>query len=228
MLILGHRGVAGHRPENTIASFRAAVDMELDGVEFDVRVTADLVPVVIHDATLDRTTTGSGIVNELTLEQLSNRTVTDEHAIPLLKDVVWEVCGFPLINVELKEYAAWKPALAVLETAVANHKLAPSQILITSFEHESIRALCRESTQFPVGLLTRGLPDEDFWSLADELNAASVNIDLAAVDRAFVQRAHRGGMQAMVYTVNDSSQAANMRKLGVDAIFSDFPDRVRS
>lgn len=228
MLILGHRGVAGHSPENTIASFRTAIEMGLDGVEFDVRLTADQVPVVIHDATLDRTTSASGIVNELTLEELIDRTSSEDCVIPLLVDVLMEVCGFPLINVELKECTAWKPTLAVLAEAVANHRIRPSQILITSFELEAIRSLCQVTDQFPVGLLTKGLPDETFWSLADELKATSVNIDLASVDQAFVDRAHKGDILVMVYTVNESWQAARMLSLGVDAIFSDFPDRVRS
>ena len=226
--IFGHRGAAGYVTENTLESFRKAIELGVDGIEFDVRLTADGFPVVIHDATIDRTSKHSGRVGEMSLAELQEVTAGDLHPIPTLEEAIGCMPATICINVELKEIAAHKPTLKVLFDLVSRGAVRPEQVLVTSFEHEAIELLCEATTEFQVGLLTKGLPHDTYWDLAKRLKVTSANIDLASINSAFVERAHRNDLLVMVYTVNESTDAERLRAMGVDAIFSDFPDRVRS
>lgn len=226
MQVFGHRGAAGHVAENTLASFRKAISLDVDGIEFDVRVTRDCQPVVIHDATIDRTSSESGTVAELSLKQLRELTREESEMVPTLEETLTEIGPGVRVNVELKELAAGEPTLAVLNDCVAAGAIRSADVLVTSFEHEAVERFRSKTRDFAVGLLTKGIPKDSYWELAKSLKAVSANIDLASVDRQFVRRAQDAGVEVMVYTVNTKSDADRMRELGVDAIFSDYPDRV--
>ncbi|RIK22153.1 MAG: glycerophosphodiester phosphodiesterase, partial [Anaerolineae bacterium] len=100
-LIIGHRGASADAPENTLAAFALALEQNADGIELDVQLSADGVPVIIHDDDVDRTTDGAGRVHDLTLAELRALTIAGEHAIPTL-DELFEMLGRrPLYNVEL-------------------------------------------------------------------------------------------------------------------------------
>jgi len=227
MQVFGHRGAAGYSPENSLPSFRKALSMHVDGVEFDVRITKDEVPVVIHDETLDRTTSVSGSVADFSSMELRRLLAAQAERVPTLFDVIREVRTVTRINVELKEIQACEPTFRLLERCVDDAIIENHQILLTSFEHAAVERFRALSDHYAVGLLTKGTPADAYWELANRLRAASANIDLASVNSDFVHRAHRQGLAVMVYTVNFRDDALGMKQLGVDAIFSDFPDRVR-
>ena len=233
MKIYGHRGAAGHVAENTIASMQRALDLEVDGIEFDVRLSADGVPVVIHDETLDRTTDVRGLVKDYSAAELSSQTRKAEANVfvPTQMETLQAIGTEIAVNVELKELAATEPTRSVLLSAIEQQIVRPEQIIITSFDHDAItlyRSISQaDAQQLSVGLLTRGLPDDSYWPLARKVQASSVNIDLGSVDPEFVRRAHARDYLVMVYTVNTTEDAARMRALKVDAIFSDFLDQVR-
>ena len=228
MKIFGHRGAAGYVAENTLESFRKAIELGVDGIEFDVRLTADGQPVVIHDETIDRTSQHSGRVGEMPLAELQKLTSDDLHPIPTLKEAITCIPQTLSINVELKEVAAYEPTLNVLVDLVKQGAVRSKQLLVTSFEHEAIERVHEATTDFQLGLLTKGIPDDNYWNLASQLGATSANIDLASVNNAFVQRAHNAKLLVMVYTVNERRDAERLLEMGVDAIFSDYPDRVRT
>ena len=230
MKVYGHRGACGYAPENTIRSMKRALELNVDGIEFDVRLTKDHIPVVIHDATIDRTSDNTGPVNQFLAAEL--QAMSDPSVgIPTL-DTVLKPIGRHPINVELKEVACVQPVRDTLLSAVSQQTIRPADVLISSFEHAALvdyrRISQGDEAQFSVAMLSKGIPDDDFWMLATQLDAMSVNIDVGSVDREFVSRAHQLGKQVMVYTVNTAEEADRMRQLDVDAIFSDFPDRVRS
>lgn len=237
MRVIGHRGACGYEQENSLRSLIRAVEIGADGVEFDVRLTADHVPVLIHDEDLERTTSHSGRVGSISLTALRQRC--DSNSVPTLDEAIHAISSALrsakspddlMVNVELKEYEAVEPTRTVLLQAMDRTKLINEQILITSFDHSALvryRTLSHnDTTKFNIGLLSKGLPTANFWELAAELKATSANIDLGSVNSSFVATAHSQGMSVMVYTVNDPTDAHRMRELGVDAIFSDFPDRV--
>lgn len=239
MKVIGHRGACGYEAENSLRSLVRALDLGACGIEFDIRLTKDRVPILIHDENLDRTTEKSGAVGELSLNQL--RELCDPNAVPSLEDALLTIAESststskspaPLINVELKVNEAVEPTRELLINAVQSHTVAAKQILITSFDHDALvryRTMSSDDvTTFDIGLLTKGLPSESYWELATDLEAVSANVDLDSVDANFVATAHSRNLLVMVYTVNTVEDANRMRELGVDAIFSDMPDVVSS
>ena len=226
MLIYGHRGAAGSAPENTLRSFRRAIQFGVDGIEFDVRCSRDDVPVVIHDHLVDRTVDAVGAVADYDLDQLQQMRMISGERIPTLQEVLQAAGSEVLLNVEIKESRACAAAWQVMQTAIASGTLEMDRILVSSFEVAALRLFRELSSHIRIGVLTNGTPHESYWALCRELHAVSANIDLASVDRRFVDRATAAGLDVMVYTVNSPNDAKEMFGLGVKAIFSDVPDEV--
>ena len=226
MLIFGHRGAAGHAPENSLLSIRQALELGVDGIEFDVRATRDGIPVLLHDETLDRTTPAQGVLAELTLTELSRTLPEQSDRVPVLADALHVIGGQARVNVELKDSRACEPTCDALRGAVAEGSVDPADIIISCFDHEVVAAATRFAPEFPVALLIEGPPEESLWTRASELAVVAINIDLGSVTAEFVSQVHAEHRKVMVYTVNEREQAERMRELRVDAIFSDFPDRV--
>ncbi|MCZ6641264.1 MAG: glycerophosphodiester phosphodiesterase, partial [Gammaproteobacteria bacterium] len=116
----------------------------------------------------------------------------------------------------------------VLQEAVIDHDISNERLLVSSFDMEALRRFRRVAASIPIAVLTEGVPPPSFWAMAAGLSAVAVNIDIASVNASFVQEAHGRGLQIMVYTVNTQEDAARLQEMGVDGIFSDFPDRMHS
>ena len=228
MKIFGHRGAAGLAPENTVQGMQTALGFEVDGVEFDVRCTRDHVPVLMHDETLDRTTTGSGRLSDFRWEEIQRLRIEPDEHVPALTEILSILQDACQINVEIKEMAACGPTVEVLREAIRESTVRPEQLLVTSFDAAQVQAVRAAEPQLPVGMLTRDLPDEEYWLQAAELGARSANIALSAVDTSFVRRAHEENLYVMVYTVNSREDANRLSDWGVDAIFTDVPDQLLS
>lgn len=227
MKIYGHRGAAGLVLENTVASIQKAIELKVDGVEFDVRATKDGQAVIIHDETLERTHQIKSKIADLTLSEIQELTQGHEFPVPTLIQLMTSIGRKIPANVELKEIAAVAPSLHVLNKLTEANLINPESTLITSFDHSAV-AMFREHTErYQLGLLTGKIPDEDYWQLAKSLDVFSVNISKDAVNADFVNQAHDDDRQVMVYTVNQRSTAEKLKVMGVDAIFSDLPDKVR-
>ena len=227
MKIFGHRGAAGLVLENTVASIEKALELKVDGIEFDVRSTKDSEPLIIHDDTLERTHQVKGKVADLTLAEIQAKMNGKAFPTPTLAQVMKAIGRKVPANVELKEVAAVAPSLRVLNELAEAKVIDPEKILITSFDHSAV-ALFREHTErYKLGLLTGEIPDDAYWKLAKSLDVYSVNISKKAVNEAFVKQAHRDGREVMVYTVNDIETATKLAAMGVDAVFSDYPNKVR-
>lgn len=228
MKIFGHRGAAGLAPENSVQGMRTALSLNVDGVEFDVRCTRDGIPVLMHDATLDRTTATSGHLSELSFEEVQALPGPPDARVPSLEEVLRVLGGQCQINVEIKESAACEPTVDVLRQALRQEIVQTAQLLVTSFDITHVQAIRVAEPGLPVGILTRVIPNEDYWYHASALGARSANIALAAVDPAFVRRAHEENLEVMVYTVNTCEEASLLADWGVDAIFTDVPDQLLS
>jgi glycerophosphoryl diester phosphodiesterase len=217
VIVLGHRGAPGYprRAENTIASFKKALQCGADGVEFDVRRCADGRIVVIHDETIDRTTNGKGRVADLTYDQLRRFDAGGGESIPLLLDVLDEFGRQCLLNIELKD-----PGIAddvkklVLQGDLRRH------VIVSSFDWPELK-LCLP--EIPIALLSSKL--RNLVSAAHELGATAIHPVKDIVTPALIRAAHKASLQINVWTINDPAEASVFRGLGVDAIFSDCPER---
>ena len=115
MLNIAHRGASAYKPENTLASFQKAIDLNVDMIEFDIRLSKDKKIVVIHDETVNRTTNGRGKVRNKDLEQLKLLNAGDGESIPTLEEVLTLIGGRCLINIEIAERGIAKRLVEALQ-----------------------------------------------------------------------------------------------------------------
>lgn len=220
-LCIGHRGAMGYRPENTLGSFELAVDMGCPWIELDVYRVGDHL-VVIHDDELERTTNGHGRVTARTFDYLRGLDAGDGQQIPTLEEVIDLVDQRAGINVELKGENTAKPVSAMLN-AYCQKGWSPEQFLLSSFRHGE---LARSDPAFPRGALFGKRGRKNYLEAANRLNAWSINLDLSLVGPGVVESAHGEGFKVLVYTVNEPDDIARMLDMGVDGVFTNYPDRV--
>jgi glycerophosphoryl diester phosphodiesterase len=225
MLKIGHRGAMGYAPENTLKSFQKGLDLHVDMVELDVYVCTSGELVVIHDDKVDRTTNGHGYVIEKTLTELRSLDAGQGEKIPLLTEVFDLVNRQAKINVELKGAGTAAPVAALIEEYVKNKNWQYDAFAVSSFNHYELQAFNKIMPQVTIGALITGIPI-GFAEFAERVNANSVNLCIEFINQAFVDDAHKRGLKVYVWTVNDPDDIERMKQLGVDGMFSNFPDRL--
>lgn len=235
--VIGHRGAAGYAPENTLAGFRYAARLGVSWVEFDVQLTADNVPVVIHDATLDRTTDGYGQVGRCSLDQLRRydagawmHPAYAGERVPTLAEALIEIAAAGMgCNIELKPQRgrAAETARITLETARAlwPAKLPPP--LVSSFEAAALQAAREVAPDWPRGFLAGKLPP-DWRRQVDSLGCVSVNLHHRRITAGLVEDVAAAGFPVLAYTVNDPARARQLWSWGVASVFSDLPDLMQA
>lgn len=235
--IVGHRGAPHLAPENTLASFRAAAAAGVKAVEFDVALTFDNRPVVIHDASLERTTNGTGLLSESTLESVSgldagswfDPTFSGE-IVPTLEETIDLIDSLGLsANIELKpdpgrEVETAKIALSIASECWPSDKQPP---VVTSFSRVALAAAKDAMPEWPRGLCFELLPED--WTDAIESLGATIacpNSDRLTADQAASMVA--SGLEIMAWTVNDVDQASKLIQWGVGSLCTDVPQELRS
>ncbi len=222
MLVIGHRGAMGHAPENTLQAIQIALDIGVDWIEIDVYAVENEM-VVIHDDDVDRTTNGHGPVMEHSLADLRKLDAGNGQQIPLLSEVVNLIDAKAGLNIELKGPGTAAPVINYLNTQLPAH-WAADQILLSSFDHLELLSAKRLSPIYNrAPLFWTGEIDYDF--VMRELEAVCINPSLHMVNQEIVDEAHSNGLAVLVYTVNEKADIERMRKMGVDGIFTNFPDR---
>jgi glycerophosphoryl diester phosphodiesterase len=225
VLRIGHRGAAGHEPENTLRSFERAIGLGTDVVELDVQVCGTGELVVIHDETVNRTTNGSGPVKEMPFKELRALDAGDGERIPTLDEALALLEGKVGVNVELKSLKSAGPAHASVMEALGRPGWGAEDIIFSSFHLGELTELRDLSADARVGVLVSGDPREvlEFAALVD---AYSINPNHHRINEEFVEEAHGMGLKVFVWTVNEPGDIERMKGLGVDGIISDYPDRI--
>lgn len=231
--IIAHRGASAYAPENTMASLNTALNLGNRFVEFDVMLSADGHPFIIHDHTLKRTTNGVGefgLVDAQHIQSLdaghwfSKRYKGEK--IPSLGNVLEWLLAFDVhANIEIKPYPGTTEKTTIEVLACINRywprdKQLP---LISSFDIDAL-IICRSlSPEMPLGLLLDRW-QSDWLKRANELRCYSVHLSTRAATRAHIQEIKSKGFLVFVYVVNQKKQALKLMDWGVDAVFSDYPD----
>jgi len=222
----------GYAPENTMASFRKAVELGVDGIEFDVHLTADDRVVVIHDSRLDRTTDGPGQVREHTLEQIraldAGSHFGPEFAgerVPTLEEVlIWmrERC---IVDIEVK--GAPQPYPGIEEHVVellAQHQMLDRSVVV-SFDHPTIKRVKALAPSLATGVLYSCRP-VDPVQLARAADADALLPECSHCTAEDVERAHAAGLSVHPWVTSEPSEIRKLIAMGVDSIASNHPDRV--
>ncbi|MCX7635617.1 MAG: glycerophosphodiester phosphodiesterase family protein [Syntrophales bacterium] len=222
MRFFAHRGASGHEPENTLRAFRRALELGATWIETDVfAVEGEL--VVIHDAHLERTTDGHGVVADSSLAYLRRLDAGAGERIPLLREVLELIAGRAGINIELKGPGTPPLVASLIATFTTTGRMAGDDFLVSSFDRRLLRHFRRLSPSIPIGLLYRGYP-RFYPRHAQELQASSLHIPQRVVTRPLVAEAHGHGLKVFVYTVNSHADVDRMVTMGVDGVFTDFPE----
>ncbi len=221
-IYIAHRGASGHEPENTLLSFARALELGASWVEFDVRVVEGE-PIVFHDRSLQRMAQIPGIVERQTLANIRSVKLPKDQSIPLLSEVLHLIRGKACAQVELKGRNSGVVTALTLLQALQNG-WDESHFIVSSFDHAEILAFRATAPTIPIGLLTYGYPVSCVEN-AQKLGAISVHLHLDAVTEERIKQIHAAGLKVFVYTVNDPSDMRELTALGVDGIFTDFPDR---
>jgi glycerophosphoryl diester phosphodiesterase len=223
VIITGHRGALGTEPENTLRSFRRAVADGCDEIELDLRVTADGELVVLHDATVDRTTSGSGEVASLTLAEVRSLDAGLGETVPTWAETVAAIDV--RFQAEVKAEAA-VPLLA--ETLKADESLA-ERTLVTSSHPEILIAVRREFPQVSTGRIFGRTPAvDDVIRLTLEVEAGWALCGITGLTREGVAELHSAGLDVTAWPVPDAETLATAVALGVDGITTDNPHLLRS
>lgn len=220
--IIGHRGACGYEPENTLRSFARALEMNVFMIELDVYVCGSGELVVIHDATVDRTTNGTGSVTALTWDQLRTLDAGKGERIPLLSEVFDLVNRKLIINIELKGPDTVHAVAELIEKYV-DKGWSYDDFIVSSFNHYAILDFGVQCPQVKTGAILEGIP-VGYADFAERAHAHYAVLYFELVTPEFVLDAHRRGIKVFVYTVNNPLLGKEMRNYGVDGIFTNFPD----
>ena len=240
-LILGHRGASREAPENTLAAFDLALQQGADGIEFDVRFSADGVPMVIHDSRLERTTSGRGRVDALSARELrrldagawfNERYPARAKAsfrglkIPLLAEALaWVRETRCLAYLEIKRERELNGGFEEKVLAAIREARVPDRVVVISFQPAMLERLRELDDGIALGLdCTRPL------LAVRRAQAAGAGVVLplgALVTRRFVERAHAGGLQVAAWGVETPRASRRLLEIGVDALITNRPGALR-
>jgi glycerophosphoryl diester phosphodiesterase len=208
MLIIAHRGASAYKPENTLEAFETAISMGSGFMETDVQLTKDGFLVLCHNYAVNGKNIKTNILSALNL--------------PTLEQLLDILSSKTKLNIEIKNDGSIYPGIEQKILAALNiyGNSLKERILISSFDYPTLQRVRALDREIKIGVLTRDFKIED----ATSLNAYSVNISAKRVNKEIVEACHKKNIKVLVYTVNTAKEAAEIAALGVDGIFSDYPD----
>lgn len=234
MEIWAHRGASGYAPENTLEAFKLAIEMEVDGIELDVQLTKDNKVVVIHDETLQRVSNGQGYVKDFTLAELKELNFNKDNArypeleIPTLREVLQLLRNTDIkLNIELKTGVFFYPELEQKVLELVDKYDMKDRVWYSSFNHYSMKKILELDANAKVGLLyVDGIyePVEYAKKLGAKALHPYVN-NLQYPD--LISKCKENEIKIHTWTVNGYRDMLSCAKYSVDAVITNYPDRVR-
>ena len=223
-LVIGHRGAMGYVTENTIASVEKAIDVGVSMVEIDVfRIRSGEV-VVFHDDRVDDLTNGAGEIEDLYMPEVLALTLQGGHKIPKLQDVLKAVDGRISINIELKGANTAAKVNQIIEYYSLHQGWSLDQFVISSFRWDELEKMRELNPAVAIAVLTEKDP-LDAIPMAEKLGAIAINPWYKNLTQEAVDAIHEKGYKVYTYTVNEAEDIVQMKAMGVDGIFCNYPDR---
>ena len=224
-----HRGASCCAPENTLAAFTLAVDSGADGLELDIHLSRDGVPVVIHDETLERTTDGYGFVAEMTVQQLRQLDAGswfsadfDDESIPLLEEVLRAYGDQLRLNLELKDLRAGMVVLKLL------NQYPSADIVVSSFNYELLKRLRSVNADLPLAVLFETGNWRHAVKVAKELPACAFHPALSQANDAMIAACTEAALPVFVWTVDDVCVARSLIGMGASGLFTNAPAKLKA
>jgi len=225
-LVIGHRGAMGHETENTLVSVQKAIDMGVDMIEIDVFKIKSGEIVVFHDDTVERLTDGQGNIESYTLSDLKKLTVEGGHKIPTLKEVLDVMEAKTMLNIELKGSNTAKDVNTIVKAYVAERGWKLTDFVISSFKWDELEEMRKVNPTIPIAVLTEKEPLEGI-PVAKELGAAAINPNFKTLSLEVANEIRDAGFKIYTWTVNESNDINDMKRIAVDGIITNYPERVK-
>ena len=226
LMVIGHRGAAGHEVENTIPSIDKAISFGVDAVEVDVFLCKSGELVVFHDKNLSRLTNSDAFIESLTLDSIKKIEVFNNHKIPTLEEVIKFINNRVHLNIELKGLNTAKPTYKLVKSIFSNKKQLIDKISISSFNWNELDIIHELDKDIQTAVLVEKKSVEMAIIQAKKINAKAINIDFKLLNKKVVKKIKSENLIINAWTVNEINQIKRIMNLGVDGIITDFPDRV--
>jgi glycerophosphoryl diester phosphodiesterase len=223
-MVIGHRGARGLAPENTLLGLDTGIRKGAHWVEFDVQLHPCGALLLFHDLWLDRTTNGKGRLADCDFETLRGLDAGKGQQIPTLEEALDLIEQRAGVNVEIKTGNGTGEAVAGVLRQYLDAGWPAERFLVSSFHLPELWEFKQLAPEIPVGALIYGVP-LDWAGCALELGASSLNVSAEFVDERLVADARSHALKVFVYTVNEAAEILRLRALGVDGVFTDYPDR---
>jgi glycerophosphoryl diester phosphodiesterase len=255
MLKIGHRGAAGYEPENTLSSFKRAIQLGVDIIELDVHECKTGELVVFHDSRLNGKTDGKGFIFDFSLNEIKKLKLFESEKIPTLCEALDFINRRVKVNIEIKSSVRAESVSKVIEEYVKKKRWRYSDFIISSFNHKELIKVYKLNPKIQISLLVPELKDmvlhksfrgvflgtffqrkmnfSKMMRLFNILNdnprikIYSVNTPLDILDKMFVEEAHKHKIKVFVWTIDSVKQIEKAKSFGVDGIISNFPDRIK-
>ncbi|MEA3308104.1 MAG: glycerophosphodiester phosphodiesterase family protein [Chloroflexota bacterium] len=231
-LIFGHRGASHQAPQNTLAAFRAAANLGADGVELDVQLTKDGVPIIMHNQKVDETTNGHGLVTELTLARIKELDAGSSFSpefvgeqIPTLEETLATLGQRLLFNIELKPAGKRSVELVNAVAEIVQRLHMNRRVWFSSYEPYLLYRMHALRPEIPGGILC--YPPTLFSQLLSLVTPhEALHPHFQLISEKMVQRIHRHGMRLVTWTVDSLEVAQRLANWGVDVLISNEPDKL--
>ncbi len=235
MWVVGHRGAMGHRPENTIASFEHALELGADWIELDVHLSRDGALAVIHDESLERTTSGHGLVKDHTLDELKQLdaggwfgAAYTGQQVPTLDEVLeWARQRGTIVDIEIKNAPIYYAGIEEAVVKALNSQNMAEQVIVISFDHRAVKCVKSLDARIATGVLYAGRPADAGVGLARQANADALLPHWPYVTPEDVRAAHAAGLAVAPWATSNPEVLANLIQAGVDAIGTNHPEVLR-
>jgi glycerophosphoryl diester phosphodiesterase len=233
--IFAHRGASKYAPENTMSAFKLAHEQKADGIELDVQLSKDHVPVIIHDEKLKRTTKEKGVVKEYTVKELKKFDAGSWYSkkykgeqIPTLREVLEWISPTGLaLNIELKNTLEPYIGMEKLVVALVKEYNMQEKVIYSSFNHYSLKEITEINPNAEIAILY----DEKLykpWNYVEFVGATSAHPNFKMLNDGIIAGYKNHRIKVRPYTVNNTAKMAYFIQQDIEAIITDLPDVARS
>ncbi|MEN1784042.1 MAG: glycerophosphodiester phosphodiesterase [Bacteroidota bacterium] len=226
-LVIGHRGAMGYETENTLASVRKAMELGVDMIEIDVFKIKSGEIMVFHDERLERLGNAGGKIEEYNIFDLKRVVLDGNHTIPMLQDVLKVIDNKVALNIELKGANTAGRVAFITDYYVRERGWDLKNFVISSFKPEELRKMREINPDIAIAVLTESEDPLTAIPLAKEVKAFAINPWYKTLTAENVGKLKEAGFKVYTYTVNEPEEIEQVTALGVDGIFTNYPDRAQ-
>ena len=229
VIVVGHRGAMGHALENTIESVIKAIDLNVDGIEIDVFKSKTGELVVYHDPFLTRLSNSNAFIEQISLDSIKKIKLVGGLSIPTLNEVIDIIPEKIFLNIELKGENTALETNKIITEYMSKFNFLPSKFMISSFRWDELIKFRNANKDIPIAILVDSLYKIDnAIKLAKEINAVAINPNNKFITKKIVRKIQSFNIKVYPYTINDPLNIKRMKSMGVDAIITDYPERINN